>query len=498
MTLKAFGNTKIENEGTATVPISVGEKQIRTEIFVSKGQTTPILGLQACMKLNLIQKGKNGQHIQANAIDLVKKEKTNKRPSPLTKQDLQEQFPDLFEGVGSYNAQYHIHLKEEAVPVIQPPRRVPPAIMPELKKKLKEMEENGIIEVVDEPTEWVHNLVIAQKPDGSLRLCLDPKALNKNIKREIFEIPTFEQIVPQLGGKKVFITLDQKDAYWQVELDKASSRLCTFNTPFGRYCFKRMPFGISSASEILQKRAYETFGDIVGLHILHDDALIAAETEAECDEILIKVLKRAREHNVKFNLNKIQLRQQEVTYMGRKISATGVKPDFKKVQAILDMPAPKDKTGVQRILGMLNFLSPFIPNMSTLTGPLRLLLKKEVQFQWNHEQERALQQVKKTLSADPVLKLYDSKSNVKIQCDASSTGLGACLLQEGRPVTYASRALTECETRYAQIEREMLAIVFAAERFSNYIYGREVEVQSDHRPLETITKKSLHTASPRL
>ncbi|GFN85684.1 retrovirus-related pol polyprotein from transposon 297-like protein [Plakobranchus ocellatus] len=141
-----------------------------------------------------------------------------------------------------------------------------------------------------------------------------------------------------------------------------------------------MPFGISSASEILQKRAYETFGDIVGLHILHDDALIAAETEAECDEILIKVLKRAREHNVKFNLNKIQLRQQEVTYMGRKISATGVKPDFKKVQAILDMPAPKNKTGVQRILGMLNFLSPFIPNMSTLTGPLRLLLKKEVQF----------------------------------------------------------------------------------------------------------------------
>ncbi|GFO38765.1 Pol polyprotein, partial [Plakobranchus ocellatus] len=210
------------------------------------------------------------------------------------------------------------------------------------------------------------------------------------------------------------------------------------------------------------------------------------------------ILKRAREHNVKFNLNKIQLRQQEVTYMGRKISATAMKPDFKKVQAILDMQAPKDKTGVQRILGMLNFLSPFIPNMSTLTGPLRLLLKKEVQFQWNHEQEQALQQVKKTLSADPVLKIYDSKSNVKIQCDASSTGLGACLLQEGRPVAYAIRALTECETRYAQIEREMLAIVFAAERFSSYIYGREVEVQSDHRPLETITKKSLHPASPRL
>ncbi|GFS12730.1 Pol polyprotein [Elysia marginata] len=445
-----------------------------------------------------VVKGKEWTVHTKKCNKLGKRKRKVNRTELLTKQDLQEKFKDVFEDVGSYNTQYHIQLKEEAVPVIQPPRRVPPAIMPELKKKLKEMEDNGIIEPVNEPTEWVHNLVIAQKPDGSLRLCLDPKVLNKNIKREIFEIPTFEQIIPQLGGKKVFTTLDQKDAYWQVELDKASSRLCTFNTPFGRFCFKRMPFGISSASEILQKRAYETFGGIQGLHILHDDALIAAETDAECDEILLKVLQRAKDHNIKFNLKKMQLRQKVVTYMGRKIGADGVKPDPKKVQAIVDMPAPVDKTGIQRILGMLNFLSPFIPNMSTLTAPLRNLLKREVQFQWNHEQERALEDINKSLSADPVLKLYNSNQPVKIQCDASSTGLGACLSQDDQPVAYASRALVECDTRYAQIEREMLAIVFAAERFSNYIYGREVEVQSDHKPLETIIKKSLHKASPRL
>ncbi|GFR59399.1 Pol polyprotein [Elysia marginata] len=137
--------------------------------------------------------------------------------------------------------------------------------------------------------------VEAQVCDSKIKMKVktDPKVLNKNIKREIFEIPTFERIVPQLGGKKVFTTSDQKDAYWQVELDKASSRLCRFDTPFRHFCFKRMPFGISSASEILQKRAYETFGDIQGLHILHDDALIAAENGAECYEILLKVLKRA-------------------------------------------------------------------------------------------------------------------------------------------------------------------------------------------------------------
>ncbi|GFS20136.1 Pol polyprotein [Elysia marginata] len=370
-TLKAFGNTCIESEGTAIVPITVGDKKVMTEVFVTKGQTTAVLGLQVCTKLGLVQKEKNGRCIQTNSISLENEKRKVNRTELLTTQDLQEKFKDVFEGVGSYNTQYHIQLKEEAVPVMQPPRRVPPAIMPELKKKLKEMEDNGIIEPVNEPTEWVHNLVTAQKPDGSLRLCLDPKVLNKNIKREIFEIPTFGQIIPQLGGKKVFTTLDQKDAYWQVELDKASSRLCTFNTPFGRFCFKRMPFGISSASEILQKRAYETFGDIQGLHILHDDAPIAAETDAECDEILLKVLQRAKDHNIKFNLKKMQLRQKVVTYMGRKIGADGVKPDPKKVQAIVDTPAPVDKTGIQRILGMLNFLSPFIPNMSTLTAPLR-------------------------------------------------------------------------------------------------------------------------------
>ena len=111
----------------------------------------------------------------------------------------------------------------------------------------------------DEPTDWIHNLVIAQKQDGSLRLCLDPKELNNSIKREHSEIPTFEQISEQLGKKKVFTIPDQKDSYWHVQLDAESSYLTTFNTPFERYRFLRMPFGISSASEVLQKMA---FGEI--------------------------------------------------------------------------------------------------------------------------------------------------------------------------------------------------------------------------------------------
>ena len=274
--------------------------------------------------------------------------------------------------------------------------------------------------------------------------------------------------------------------------------MCTFNTPFSRYRFRRMPFGISSASEVLQKRTYKAFGDIEGVHVIADDMIIAAATEEEHDLILLKVLKRAREQNIKFNPSKIQFKKSEVFYMGNVLTEHGVRPDRVKVTAIVNMPEPQSKEDVRRLIGMLNYLSPYIPNMSAVTAPVRDLLKKETQFSWLPEDERAFQTVKQILSAEPLLKLYDESKKVTIQCDASSKGLGPCLMQEGKPIAYASRSLTETEQRWFQIEKELLAIVFAAERFHQYIYGKEVEVESDHKPLETILKKSIENASPRI
>jgi hypothetical protein len=360
------------------------------------------------------------------------------------------------------------------------------------------MEQTDVIAPVDEPTDWVNSLVITEKKNGSLRLCLDPKDLNKNIRRELFQLPTFDDVITRLGGKKVFTILDLKDSYWQVKLDESSSRLCTFNTPFGRYRFKRMPFGITSASEILQKRAYKAFGDIEGVHIIADDMLLAADNDSDHDQIMRKVLERARSQGVRFNFNKLQFKLPEVFYMGRRIGKDGVRPDVAKVKAIVEMPDPQDREGVQRLLGMLNFLAPFIPNMSTLTSPIRSLLKSEVPWQWLPEHKEAMKKLKETLSNNPVLRLYDPKLPMTIQADASSTGLGACLMQKSQPMAYASRALSDAETRYAQIERELLAIVYAVEQFHLYIYGREVEVESDHRPLETIVRKPIQKASPRL
>ena len=175
-----------------------------------------------------------------------------------------------------------------------------------------------------------------------------------------------------------------------------------------------------------------------------------------------------------------------------------MRPDSSKIQAISEMPTPSDKASVCRLLGMINFLAPHVPDMATIVAPLRELIKTDTHFQWNSAAEDALTHIKDVLSTQPVLQFFDPAVPSVIQADASQYGLGACLLQKGKPVAYASRSLSSCEINYTQIEKELLAIVFACAKFQFYIYGFHTTVQSDHKPLEAIFKKPLHQASPRL
>ena len=202
-----------------------------------------------------------------------------------------------------------------------------------------------------------------------------------------------------------------------------------------------------------------------------DDIIIAASSITEHDQILTQVMQRAKDRNIVFNLNKLQLRVSEVKYLGTIVTPDGIKPDPTKVQAIVEMATPTDKPGVRRLLGMINFLAAHIPNMSTITAPLRCLLKSDVLFEWGPEQTRALTKVKEVLSSAPVLHYFDPTAVSTIQADASQSGLGACLLQRGKPIAYASRSLSPAECNYAQIEKELLAVVFACNKFHQYVYG---------------------------
>lgn len=273
---------------------------------------------------------------------------------------------------------------------------------------------------------------MVEKSNGKLRICLDPRQLNKAIKREHHIIPSSDEIISRLAERKVFSVLHLKEGFWQIPLEEQSSDLCTFNSPFGRYKFHRLPFGIISAPEVFQKRNQKLFGDIPGVEIYFDGLIIAGVTREDNDKSLHQVLERARAHNVKFNSEKYQFRVNQVKYMGFIISDKGIKADPSNVRAITELEKPVNKSDVRRFLGMVNFLSKFIPNVSQITAPLRELLKNSVDFVWAWEHDQAFEKIKHLISSAPVLRVFNSSKDITMQCDSSKDGLGVCLLQEVR------------------------------------------------------------------
>ena len=382
-------------------------------------------------------------------------------------------------------------------PVIDPARRVPVALRVKVKEELDRMQQIGVIEPVEQPTEWVSSMVTIVKPN-KLRICVDPRRLNEAVLREHYPLLTVEEVVSRIPGAKYFSTFDAASGFWQIPLDEASSRLTTFNTPFGRYKFNCLPFGISSAPEVFQRVMHQMFDSIEGCEIIMDDILVWGATEEEHDERVVRVLNRAREINLKLKKEKTKIKCTTVDYMGHKITSEGLKPDPEKVQAILQMPTSKDKKDLQRFLGMVQYLAKFVSYLSEMACLLRELLKQENEWCWYEQHQKSYDEIKKACVEPPVLCYYDVSKNVTLSVDASMSGLGAVCLQEGQPVAYASRALTNCQKKYAQIEKELLAIVFGCDKFRDYIYGRTVTVETDHKPLENIFKKPLHQSPLRL
>ena len=414
----------------------------------------PILGGDACEELQLVRR-----------VEALTARSLQPGKAPATKEEMLQRYAEVFTGLGEFPGVHHIHIDPSVTPVIHACRNVPLSIMDSLRETLKDLQKRKVITPVNEPTEWVNSLVATKKKNGVLRVCLDPCNLNEAVKCQHYSIPTPEDVRSRLAGKSIFL---------------------------------RLPFGIKSASEVFQQKNCETFSDIPGVYVIADDMIIAASSKREHDDILQKVLERAKTAHVKFNRDKIQFKIDTVKYMGHIITAAGQRADDTKIKEIVDMPTPEDKQSLQRLLGMTKFLAQYIPNEASLTAPLRQLLKKDVAWQWCPHHSSALQTLKSTLTQAPVLRYYDHKQPLTLQADSSKDGLGACLLQDGHPVCYASRALTDTEKRYAQIEKLLLAIVFAAKRFHQYVYGRPVIVQSDHKPLEVIVRKPLSKAPARL
>ena len=315
-----------------------------------------------------------------------------------------EMYPKCFNGiVGCFDDYtYHITLEPEVPPVVHAPRRVPI----QLKDKLQaEMESQDIIARVTRPTDWVNSLVIREKENGRLRLCLNHHP-----------IPILEQITPKLTGAKLFSKLDARNGYWNVKLDEESSYLTTFNTPFGRYRFLRMPFGLRMSQDIFQFKIDETYRDCQGAIGIADDVTVYGKNEKEHDLHLHETMERTKKAGIKLNDEKCVIKTKECNFFGMLYTPDG-----------------------------------------DHTAPLRNLLKENVDFAWNPSHSKAFEKVKLLICTATTLAYYDEKKPVAFHVDASSKGLGAALFQDNKPIAFASKALTPAETRYANIERELLA-----------------------------------------
>ncbi|KAF7645686.1 hypothetical protein LDENG_00200050 [Lucifuga dentata] len=276
------------------------------QFYILNRSTIPIFGGEACEELAVSKR--------VDALATL---------SPATKEELVEMHPTVFTGLGEFPGVHHMHIDPNIMPVVHGCRSIPLSVIDKLKDTLQDLEKRDVITAVTEPTEWVNSLVVTEKKTGALRVCLDLCDLNKAIKHQLYSCLIcryadginwllrkrdqlqevhlarrhFTEVT--LVGKSIF-TLDEKDGYWQIKLDKTSSKLCTFNTPWGRFRILRLPFGVKSASEVFQQKNCEIFGGIQGVHIIADDMIIAASSNEEHDEILHKVMERAKTANVKF------------------------------------------------------------------------------------------------------------------------------------------------------------------------------------------------------
>ena len=262
-----------------------------------------------------------------------------------------------------------------------------------------------------------------------------------------------------------------------------------------------MPFGINSAPEVWQQRMHQLIEGLTGIEVIADDFLVCRygdnkeEALASHDTNLHKFLQCARARGLRLNIDKVKLRLSSVPFIGHLLTDQGLAPDPDKVAAIAKMPTPRNPKSLQEFLGMMQYLSKFLPWLSTITEPLRQLLHQDAEWKWLQEHDNAVTTLKGLISTAPVLRYFDCTKQISLQCDASESGLGYAILQ---PITFGTRVLTPTDRKYAQIEKEMLAIVGGCEKFDQYIYGQRVIVETDHKPLVSIYKKTIHNTPKRL
>ena len=318
------------------------------------------------------------------------------------------QYASILEGVGKLkNYQLKIHTDPTVTPVAQPLRRTPFHIRKDVEHKLQQLADLDIIEDAEGPTPWVSPLVAVPKSSGEIRVCVDMRRVNEAVVRERHPIPTLEETLQAMNGAKVFSKLDLQWGYHQIKLHPDSRALTTFSTHMGLKRYKRLIFGLSSASEQYQYVIQETLQGIAGTRNISDDIIIFGKDQESHDRSLEETFKRLKECGLTLNKEKCLFSVSELVFFGFKVSAAGLSPDDKKVEAIQNARTPQNSGEVRSFLGLVNYCSRFIPDFSTLSDPLRQLTRKDVPWSWTEQHQEAFDKLKSALTSDCVMAHYD-------------------------------------------------------------------------------------------
>ena len=449
--LTMHNNTSEHPLGKVMLYVSRNGLKHHLRFFIINSDVTPILGRDSSIGMKLVQ------ILDSDTIHKVSD--NSEVPSKLTQDGVLKEYTDVFTGMGELAGEYTIHTNPNVAPVVHPPRKLPIALQEAVKSELDAMVEKKVIAPVTEPTPWVSSMVVVQKKNNTLRICLDPRDLNRAIMRSHYPLPTIEQVATRLHKAKIFTVLDAKTGFWQVRLDQKSSYLTTFNTPFGRCRWRRMPFGISSAPEVWQQRMNQLIEGLQSIEVIADDFLVCGsgdtteEARVNHDFNLRAFLNRAREKGLKLNPTKVKLRCTSVPFIGHVLTDKGLAPDPEKTAAIINMPNPTNVKSLQEFLGMVQYLAKFLPSLSEVTEPLRRLERKDALWCWLEAHDTAIAKLKRMICEAPVLQYFDFSKPVTLQCDASDSGLGYSLLQEGQPVAYGARGLTATEKTMHRLKK---------------------------------------------
>ncbi|WVZ70642.1 hypothetical protein U9M48_019290 [Paspalum notatum var. saurae] len=378
----------------------------------------------------------------------------------------------------------------DLIPGAQLPNRAPYRTNPdetkEIQRQVQELLNKGYIRESLSPCSVP--VLLVPKKDGSWRMCVDCRAINNITIRYRYPIPRLDDMLDELSGAIFFTKIDLRSGYHQIRMKLGDEWKMAFKTKFGLYEWLVMPFGLTNAPSTFMRLMNEVLRPFIGLFVVvyFDDILIYSKTMDEHLDHLSAVFDALRTAHLFANMEKCIFCTQRVSFLGYVVTPQGIEVDSSKIAAIQEWPTPTTVTQIRSFLGLAGFYRRFVRDFSSIAAPLHELTKKDVPFAWSDSQEVAFSTLKDKLTHAPLLQLPDFNKVFELECDTSGIGLGAVLLQEGKPVAYFSEKLSGASLKYSTYDKELYALVRTLHTWQHYLWHREFIIHSDHEALKHI------------